>query len=40
MRRVTLVIAVHHTEDLPRGVTRALFLEAGRVHANRVHFAN
>jgi molybdate transport system ATP-binding protein len=40
MRRVTLVIAVHHAEDLPRGVTHALYLEAGRAHANQVHSAN
>jgi molybdate transport system ATP-binding protein len=33
MRRVALVIAVHHPEDLPRGVTHALHLEAGRAHA-------
>jgi molybdate transport system ATP-binding protein len=39
MRRVTLVIAVHHGEDLPRGVTHVLHLEAGRAHANRVHSA-
>jgi molybdate transport system ATP-binding protein len=38
MRRVALVIAVHHPEDLPRGVTHALRLEAGRAHA--VHSAN
>jgi molybdate transport system ATP-binding protein len=40
MRRVTLVIAVHHPEDLPRGVTHALRLEAGRAHAGQVHSAN
>jgi molybdate transport system ATP-binding protein len=40
MRRVTLVIAVHHAPDLPRGVTRALYLEAGRAHAGRAHSAN
>jgi molybdate transport system ATP-binding protein len=40
MRRVTLVIAVHHAEDLPRGVTHALHLEAGRAHAHQVHSAN
>jgi molybdate transport system ATP-binding protein len=38
MRRVALVIAVHHPEDLPRGVTHALRLEAGRAHA--LHSAN
>jgi molybdate transport system ATP-binding protein len=40
MRRVTLVVAVHHPEDLPRGVTHALHLEARRAHANQVHSAN
>jgi molybdate transport system ATP-binding protein len=40
MRRVTLVMAVHHAEDLPRGVTRVLHLEAGRAHADRVQSAN
>jgi molybdate transport system ATP-binding protein len=38
MRRVALVMAVHHPEDLPRGVTHALHLEAGRAHA--LHSAN
>jgi ABC-2 type transport system ATP-binding protein len=38
MRHVALVIAVHHPEDLPRGVTHALRLEAGRAHAG--HSAN
>jgi molybdate transport system ATP-binding protein len=40
MRRVTLVIAVHHAEDLPRGMTHALRLEVGRAHAHQVHSAN
>jgi len=40
MRRVTLVIAVHHAEDLPRGVTHSLYLEAGRAHLGQAHFAN
>ena len=40
MRRVTLVIAVHHAEDLPRGVTRVLYLEAGRARAAQARFAN
>jgi molybdate transport system ATP-binding protein len=40
MRRVTLVMAVHHAEDLPRGVRHALHLEAGRAHANPLHSAN
>jgi ABC-type molybdenum transport system ATPase subunit/photorepair protein PhrA len=39
MRRVTLVVAVHHPEDLPRGVTHALHLEARRAHPNQVHRA-
>jgi molybdate transport system ATP-binding protein len=40
MRRVTLVIAVHHAEDLPRGVTRVLYLEAGRARADQARSAN
>jgi molybdate transport system ATP-binding protein len=31
--RITLVIAVHHAEDLPRGITHALRLEGGRARA-------
>jgi molybdate transport system ATP-binding protein len=40
MGRVTLVMAVHHAEDLPRGVTHVLRLEAGRAHAKQLHSAN
>lgn len=32
-RKVTLVIAVHHAEDLPRGIGRALRLHRRRAHA-------
>ncbi len=39
-RRVTLVIAVHHAEDLPRGVSRVLYLEAGRAHPDRAPAVN
>jgi molybdate transport system ATP-binding protein len=38
--RVTLVIAVHHAEDVPRGVSRVLYLEGGRVHPDRAHSAH
>ena len=38
-RRVALVIAVHHPEDLPRGVTQALYLEAGRARRAQLHSA-
>jgi ABC-type molybdenum transport system ATPase subunit/photorepair protein PhrA len=32
-RRITLVIAVHHPEDLPRGMTHALHLHKQRASA-------
>lgn len=32
-QKVTLIIAVHHPEDLPRGMTRALHLHNRRAHA-------
>ncbi len=32
MRRVTLVVAVHHAEDLPRGMTHGLRLHNRRAH--------
>jgi len=35
MRRLTLIIAVHHPEDLPRGMTHAL-----RLHNRRAHIVN
>jgi molybdate transport system ATP-binding protein len=39
MKRVTLVIAVHHAEDLPRGMTGTLHLESRRAHAHSGRFA-
>jgi len=35
MRRSTLIIAVHHAEDLPRGMTHAL-----RLHNRRARIVN
>jgi ABC-type molybdenum transport system ATPase subunit/photorepair protein PhrA len=32
-RELTLIIAAHHPEDLPRGMTHALRLEQQRAHA-------
>jgi ABC-type molybdenum transport system ATPase subunit/photorepair protein PhrA len=39
-RRIAIVIAVHHPEDLPRGVKRALYLQERRVRPCHVHSAN
>lgn len=39
-RRTALVIAVHHLEDLPRGVTQGLYLREGRARPFHVHSAN
>ncbi len=39
MRRVTLVIAVHHAEDLPRGMTHQLRLHNRRAYAIDFHSA-
>jgi molybdate transport system ATP-binding protein len=33
MRRVTLIVAVHHLEDLPRGMTHVLHLNGGRAES-------
>jgi ABC-type molybdenum transport system ATPase subunit/photorepair protein PhrA len=33
MRGLTLIVAVHHPEDLPRGITHALRLHKGRAYA-------
>jgi molybdate transport system ATP-binding protein len=33
MKRLTLIIAVHHAEDLPRGMTHGLRLHNRRAHA-------
>jgi ABC-type molybdenum transport system ATPase subunit/photorepair protein PhrA len=39
MPKVTLVIAVHHAEDLPRGMTHALHLHNRRARAIALHSA-
>jgi molybdate transport system ATP-binding protein len=39
MRRTTLVIAVHHPEDLPRGMTHGLRLHNRRAYPLDFHFA-
>ena len=38
--RVTVVAAVHHAEDLPRGMTHALRLHRSRAQPVNCHFAN
>jgi ABC-type molybdenum transport system ATPase subunit/photorepair protein PhrA len=38
--QLTVVIAVHHPEDLPRGITHALRLAKGRAYAADCHSAN
>jgi ABC-type molybdenum transport system ATPase subunit/photorepair protein PhrA len=38
--QLTLVIAVHHADDLPRGVTRGLRLHRGRAQQIDCHSAN
>jgi ABC-type molybdenum transport system ATPase subunit/photorepair protein PhrA len=37
---LTLVVAVHHPEDLPDGMTRCLRLSGGRASEEDCHFAN
>jgi molybdate transport system ATP-binding protein len=37
---VTVIMAVHHPEDLPGGITHALRLERQRAHVNDLHSAN
>jgi ABC-type molybdenum transport system ATPase subunit/photorepair protein PhrA len=32
MKQLTLVVAVHHAEDLPRGMTHGLRLHNGRAY--------
>ena len=39
MRRCTLIVAVHHPEDLPRGMTHGLRLHNRRAYAMDFHFA-
>jgi molybdate transport system ATP-binding protein len=38
--QLTLVVAVHHPEDLPDGMTRCLRLSGGRASEEDCHFAN
>ena len=38
-RQVTLIIAVHHAEDLPRGMTRGLHLHKRQAHVEDSYFA-
>jgi molybdate transport system ATP-binding protein len=38
--KLTLIIAVHHAEDLPDGMTHELRLSGGRAYAEDCHFAN
>jgi len=40
MRRVTVVMAVHHAEDLPRGMTHGLRLHLRRAYPMDCHSAN
>jgi molybdate transport system ATP-binding protein len=40
MRRLTLIVAVHHPEDLPRGMTHALRLHNRRAYEVDSHSAN
>jgi molybdate transport system ATP-binding protein len=39
-RSLTIIVAVHHPEDLPEGMTHALRLTRGRAFAEDCHFAN
>jgi ABC-type molybdenum transport system ATPase subunit/photorepair protein PhrA len=39
-KALTIIVAVHHPEDLPDGMTHALRLTRGRAHAEDCHFAN
>jgi molybdate transport system ATP-binding protein len=38
-RRLTLIVAVHHPEDLPRGITHALHLHKERAYATDFQYA-
>jgi molybdate transport system ATP-binding protein len=38
-RRVTVIAAVHHAEDLPRGMTHGLYLHKGRAYPSDPYFA-
>ncbi|HLW24471.1 MAG TPA: ATP-binding cassette domain-containing protein [Steroidobacteraceae bacterium] len=37
---VTVIMVVHHPEDLPQGITHALHLAGGHAHVNDLHSAN
>jgi molybdate transport system ATP-binding protein len=37
---VTVIMVVHHAEDLPQGITHALHLEGGHAYVNDLHSAN
>ena len=39
-KRLTIIVAVHHPEDLPAGMTHALRLTGGRANAEDYQFAN
>jgi ABC-type molybdenum transport system ATPase subunit/photorepair protein PhrA len=39
-RRLTIIVALHHPEDLPAGMTHALRLSGGRAEAEDYQFAN
>jgi len=39
-KRLTIIVAVHHPEDLPAGMTHALRLSGGRASAEDYQFAN
>ena len=38
-RRLTVIAAVHHAEDLPRGMTHGLYLHKGRAYPSNPYFA-
>ena len=38
--KLTVIVAVHHAEDLPEGMTHALRLSGGRARAEDCHSAN
>jgi len=39
MKRLTIIVAVHHAEDLPRGMTHGLRLHNRRAHPSDSHSA-
>jgi ABC-type molybdenum transport system ATPase subunit/photorepair protein PhrA len=38
--KLTVIVAVHHAEDLPEGMTHALRLSGGRAQTEDCHSAN